>query len=514
MNKLIIYWILTILLVTPMSGETSPTRKWYIGNIQSSPLELTQQGDSLHIHILYDFDGVEVSSNHSIQLIPVLKGPNIQLELPEISIKGRNNYNTSKRKLALMDDKELAIYQAEEAPYQTLKGFGSNKKQQVEYSVSIPFEKWMEEACLNINEEVIGCCKPGKLISTSPLFSMVTMEGHPITETYQVIPHISYVQPKAEPVKRREVSCEAFLDFVVSKTDIRGDYMNNPVELKKISDMIEEVKGDTSITVRAISVIGFASPEGSFTFNKKLSEGRAKALVSYLLSRFSFPEKMYTVEYGGENWVGLRKMVAESDMPGKEDILDIIDHVPATINYKTNTSRKKSLMQYKLGNPYRYMLREFYPHLRKAICKLKYDVQNFNVEQAKEILRCHPQNLSLNEMYLVAHTFDNGSPEFIELFETAVRIFPDDKTANLNAASAALSRYDVVLAEKYLQKADTTVVEYKNAMGVLLLLKGDYEQAKAYLNRAAESGLEQAHLNLEELVKKEENTRLTSKQNN
>lgn len=117
-------------------------------------------------------------------------------------------------------------------------------------------------------------------------------------------------------------------------------------------------------------------------------------------------------------------------------------------------------------------------------------------------------------MYLVAHTFDNGSPEFIELFETAVRIFPDDKTANLNAASAALSRYDVVLAEKYLQKADTTVVEYKNAMGVLLLLKGDYEQAKAYLNRAAESGLEQAHLNLEELVKKEENTRLTSKQNN
>lgn len=513
MNRFLIYWILTILQVIPVSGETFPEKKWYIGNIQSTPLELTQQGDSLHIRILYGFDGVKVSSNHSIQLIPVLKGSDMQMELPEISIKGRNNYHTSRRKLALMDDMELELYRSE-APFQILKGFGSDGKRQVEYSVSIPFETWMEDARLDIHEEVMGCCKPGKLISASPLFSMVAMEKLPVTEMYQAIPHISYVQPEVEPVKRREVSCEAFLDFVVSKTDIKADYMNNPVELKKISDMIEEVKGDSSIIVRGISVIGYASPEGSFIFNRQLSEGRAKALVHYLLPRFSFPEEMYNVEYGGENWDGLRKMVAESDMPEKEGILDIIDHVPAAINYKTNTSRKKSLMLYKLGNPYRYMLREFYPHLQKAVCKLNYDVQNFDVEQAKEMLRSRPQNLSLNEMYLVALTYDNGSPEFIELFETAVRIFPNDKTANLNAASAALSRGDTILAEKYLQKADTTVPEYQNAMGVLLLLKGDYEQAKLYLNEAVESGLEQAHLNLKELVKKEENARLISKQNN
>ena len=291
MNRFLIYWILTILQVIPVSGETFPEKKWYIGNIQSTPLELTQQGDSLHIRILYGFDGVKVSSNHSIQLIPVLKGSDMQMELPEISIKGRNNYHTSRRKLALMDDMELELYRSE-APYQILKGFGSDGKRQVEYSVSIPFETWMEDARLDIHEEVMGCCKPGKLISASPLFSMVAMEKLPVTETYQAIPHISYVQPEVEPVKRREVSCEAFLDFVVSKTDIKADYMNNPVELKKISDMIEEVKGDSSIIVRGISVIGYASPEGSFIFNRQLSEGRAKALVHYLLPRFSFPEEM------------------------------------------------------------------------------------------------------------------------------------------------------------------------------------------------------------------------------
>jgi hypothetical protein len=70
--------------------------------------------------------------------------------------------------------------------------------------------------------------------------------------------------------------------------------------------------------------------------------------------------------------------------------------------------------------------------------------------------------LSLNEIYLVALTYKNGSPEFIELFETAVSVFPDDKIANLNAASAALSRKDTLLAEKYLKRAETSTPEYEN----------------------------------------------------
>ena len=85
------------------------------------------------------------------------------------------------------------------------------------------------------------------------------------------------------------------------------------------------------------------------------------------------------------------------------------------------------------------------------------------------------------------------------------------KIANLNAASAALSRKDTLLAEKYLKKAETSTPEYENAVGVLHLLRGDYEQAKLHLNKAAESGLRQANLNLEELAKKEENIELMSK---
>lgn len=505
-----ILWLFIALLSVPplLYGENLPD-KWYTGTMQPIPMELQQVGDSLYIRICYDFNEIKVSSNHSIELIPVLITTNRQMELPEISVKGRNNYRSLNRKLALMSAQEHAFYEAE-APYDILKGYGKAGKVQIRYSLVIPFESWMKDARLDVKQEVMGCCKPGKLLSAFPLFGAIALEKPPVP--YQIVPHVSYVKPEVEPVKRREMSCEAFLDFIVSKTNINADYMNNPAELKKISDMIEEVRNDTNIAVRGIWVTGFASPEGSSSLNRQLSERRAQALVNYLFPRFSFSKELYKVEYGGENWLGLCKMVAESEMAEKDDILSIIDHASTQIN--DMKLAKRELMSYKQGKPYIYMLHQFYPHLRKAICKIDYNVQNFDVEQAKVQIHTRPQDLSLNEMYMVALTYEKGSLEFIELFKTAVRIFPDDKTANLNAALAALSCRDTVLAERYLQKAAADIPEYDNAMGVLYLLKEDYRQARLYLEKAAHTGMEQAKLNLQELELKQKNNRLIKEKNN
>lgn len=58
--------------------------------------------------------------------------------------------------------------------------------------------------------------------------------------------------------------------------------MNNPQELKKVTDLVAGIKDDPDVTVRAINVIGYASPEGLLSNNQRLSEGRAKALTDYL----------------------------------------------------------------------------------------------------------------------------------------------------------------------------------------------------------------------------------------
>ena len=82
-------------------------------------------------------------------------------------------------------------------------------------------------------------------------------------------------------------------------------------------------------------------------------------------------------------------------------------------------------------------------------CKIDYTVANFDVEQGRVVIKVNPKYLSLNEMYLVANTYPNGSREFINVFETAVRLFPEDDVAKLNAAIAALSRGDTETADQF-----------------------------------------------------------------
>ena len=137
------------------------------------------------------------------------------------------------------------------------------------------------------------------------------------------------------------------------------------------------------------------------------------------------------------------------------------------------------------------------------------------MDEAKEVIKRRPQNLSLNEMFLVANTYPKGSQEFIDVFETAVRMYPDSEIANMNAATAALSRNDLISAERYLKKVKSKeyLSEYYNAMGILTLLKGDYELAEEYLNKARELGLDVATDNLEELAKKKANMNEIEKAN-
>ena len=71
------------------------------------------------------------------------------------------------------------------------------------------------------------------------------------------------------------------------------------------------------------------------------------------------------------------------------------------------------------------------------------------------------------------------------MFETAVRMYPNDETANLNAASSALQRNDLANAEKYLSKAgDSDAAVY--VRGVYAAMTGDYAKAVELYGRVAE----------------------------
>ena len=87
------------------------------------------------------------------------------------------------------------------------------------------------------------------------------------------------------------------------------------------------------------------------------------------------------------------------------------------------------------------------------------------------------------------------------VFDIAVRMFPNDPVANLNAANIAMGKGDYASAKNYLAKAGNAP-EAVHAKGVLSMLTGDLTEAESILKQAQDMGVKAAAINLEELRKK------------
>jgi len=98
-------------------------------------------------------------------------------------------------------------------------------------------------------------------------------------------------------------------------------------------------------------------------------------------------------------------------------------------------------------------------------------------------------------MFLVANTYDPGSQDYNDVFETAVRMYPNDEMANLNAAVIALAKNDLAAAQRYLLKAGTSP-QAQNARGVLAVKQSRFDDAERLFR---ENALPGAQHNLSEL---------------
>ena len=251
----------------------------------------------------------------------------------------------------------------------------------------------------------------------------------------------------AEAPKIRHLDKRAYIDFPVNRIELRADYRRNPAQLDSIITTIKALKEDKNLQVMAINIHGFASPEGSYKHNGYLAKNRARTLTEYVRKMVELPDSIFTVSSTAEDWDGLREFIKQSDLEKKEQLLAIAKDESLTPDARDAKLKKQYPAQY------RSLLTNCYPALRHSDYHITYKIKPFDVEEAKEIMKTKPQLLSLNELFMVAQTYEVGSKDFNEVMELAVRMYPTDETANLNAAIIRLNAGDADAAKPYLDRA-------------------------------------------------------------
>ena len=168
--------------------------------------------------------------------------------------------------------------------------------------------------------------------------------------------------------------------------------------------VLEDIKGklllesDDSIYYRLekVLVVGGASPEGSISLNKRLSEQRAATLFNYLSQYGTFPDSVKHTLFIGRDWKGLIRLVeADEELPYREEALSLLE------SFVDNPREADvwKLRSFKGGRPYAYMYRHLFPALRASSMYLWYSEVKLPPFSAHTSLR---KNFCMTQPWLVA----------------------------------------------------------------------------------------------------------------
>lgn len=469
MSRFTLLYMMTALfaVASPVKADTSPRGQHRACGLRVENVTAQKSGGHFVVSMDLHFDSVYVASNRMRAYTPVLRGRHgEEVILPSVLLSGRRQHYVHLR--------EGNLNYPEAREIRRVNGTAQADK----YVRTLPFEEWMNNAELTLIEDSCGC---GLNLASN---------DHQLLRLRQLrTPLCAYVVP---PYTKKTYSLEgrAFLDFPVNRIEIHPDYRRNPEELLKIIETIDRVRNDSNATINAISIHGYASPEGPYDNNIRLSKGRAAALRDYVRQLYRFGDDVrFEVKNTPEDWAGLDSLVRHSNLDIKEELLELIasDMEP---------DAKNEEIKRRWPDTYRFIHGTWYPALRHSDYVVSYTVRPFTTpEMAKRIYLEKPEQLSLNELYMVANTYEPGSDAFNEVFETALRLFPDNEIANLNAANVAIAGKDLERAEACLKKAGNAP-EAIHARGVVALLRGDYPAARRQLEAARDAGVKEAAENL------------------
>lgn len=462
----------------------------YSGKVTFDNASLSEQNDSLNFSVQIEVENEALNRRAGMRIIPSLIAGDNRVEMPDIMIQGKNKSKSWDRSHKLLGTREQEEFNLPNKTISATKGDYTL----LTYNFSMPYQKWMDTARMVIYQELIDYRDNRSLFSYA-LDNRIHLSER---EPYSVSPLVNYIEPMPEK-KLRQHQGQAFLDFKVGRSNIEPGYRRNPFELNKIKDALQNIENNKDVKIVGLFIEGYASPEGGFSTNERLSRERAIALKDYIMTNFKLPleESQIKITWTPEDWLGLRELVSVSNLDIKEPIIDIIDTIDDL------TQRKSRLRLIGNGSAYRIMARDMFPQLRRVEYQIDFTVRDFTVEETLQQINVNSNLVSHYELYRAAQTYSVDSNEFESLMlDIAPILYAQDPIASINAAAAMIRRGEIGSAKRYLERHAENPAAWNN-LGVVYLLENDLDKARKLFEKSIATGIMEAEHNMDELLAKE-----------
>ena len=350
--------------------------------LQADGVNISRSGDSVHVSFRLKVE--RLAKDYILRVTPLLYGKDgQQAVLPPLEYGSRTAQIVEWREKRVKEKRKSAsaYHKAGEA---------------VAYTFVLPYGEWMNGASLRLDAKSKGCCSeemlPPVLLAADvaliapveqPVPVMPELVPAPIVETVaeQLAQENTFLEEWTGSTRSDEASVAddtetaLAIHFPIGKWEVLPDYENNHIALDHLVSVLNKIAGAKDSRIARILVVGAASPDGSAKQNEYLAGKRAQALTDYITSHTALSPSLFEISNIGVAWNALRALIADSDMAGRQQVLNIIDTVPVW-DATRNTGRLGLIMQLNQGKTYEYMKRHFFPKLRNAgYIKVFYEAQ-------------------------------------------------------------------------------------------------------------------------------------------
>lgn len=453
------------------------------GIITSRNVTLTPSAGDLVVNMDFVLDKLTLGRNHQVFVTPFIEnGAGTEsVMLPTYVFSGRNMHYVYLRSGETKATGKTRYNIAREmyAPK------GTNET--VGYTQRVALEPWMlrEDAVLRLSFDTCGC---GRAIGESSLRQPLAL--NPV-DRMLVVP---FPTPDATVRKPINHHGEARVQFEVDKTVLHaepyvcksGQRIDNRAQLQVIDDSIRYALRDPNVEIESISICGYASPESPYDHNDYLATNRSRALSEYIAQKYSLPRERCHYSAVPENWAEFDTLVTKATDITEQQRADLRALIAQPCYGPSDYDAKETTLKTDARFAQLYktkILPEWFPLLRCTRFDIRTQLKPLTPIQLRDVMAKTPELMSLDEIYLVANSYEHGSEGFLQAMKVALEQYPNDPVANANAAAVAIERKDYEAAEIYLKKAPATPETYV-MHGIIATWKGDFAAAREWFEKA------------------------------
>ena len=283
---------------------------------------------------------------------------------------------------------------------------------------------------------------------------------------------------------------QANIMFLIQQTNLRWSELNSD-QMNEFTATLKDIKADTENKVLDnVEVSAYASPDGDIDLNDRLAAQRqnnAESHVNKLLKKNKV-DAFVDTEYTAEDWEGFQELVAGSNIPDKDLILRVLSM------YKEPEVREREIKN--ISAVYSELAEEILPQLRRARLTLNYQLIGRSDEEILAAVKEDASVLSVEELLYAATLVENAT-EKTDIYNKAVKLYPNDYRAYNNLAELSMKAGEYAAAKSHLEKAaklNASAAEVNTNLGMIALVEGNVADAENYLVKGTDAKANEAAL--------------------